>query len=882
EELDAEEPEEIEVEEEIAEDDASSEEDFEETEAEEVEESDEDLADAEEAAADEAEEVAETTENSTVEDEAGNGSDISEDQPISDAIIQDEAVEGAADTLNEDSEEEEVEATEEVAEDEASTLNASDAVGPVVNILGQDQKVYGAKVSDLQSSDTTLTNGAFSGTLKWYQPTSNTELSTYWGEGYFLAVKFTGIEGITAKGGSITNVGVFPNVDNVRPDVVPVTEGETGAFKVTNPEEQYLKVEWKTSDSSTGTHVDSYSLEGLSLGPVSDGETIVLVSSAGEVDTTNQVSDGVAGAYGKAVSELQTGVKVHAVEVSGNRWIEGTLNYVKDYTKAFGDEDNKDGYFLALDATVGSDTSTKNSNLIGIGLYSKNNNYNDKKDMYKISWGDEAPFVFRIQDTENMKLRVVHRSKVATGSQAKDRIGGTKAELTAANIDYERFYDLSELVLKESTSSSTSVTGMTIDTFQRAEGENGLLHGGDTVNFEVGGTITGGKLSAPTVKITSINDASNPAKVVTPSGGWTVTSISVNGMRWTGKVAMQLAENASGDVAFTPTAATYGGTSMDTVSPAACSLEVLAKTMGGTLSLAGWKHNDQDYVETTNPYGVGEAANSKTYVQATQTQFATENIVAFKWTIKKSDETFVPYYTYAEKNTNYASNFNLPTFETEGTAKVTVQTMGYYTPDGSLPSGVDADTPYTEDLLDAGKNSTTLVPVQTTWNTGTTDSSGKTVKDYSKLGTLTVIKDSASSDLTGHTTTGSSAHMAGGTSLAYTETAGGNGGTAYEVNVFGVNENEVEGTFIRAKYVKDSGYTYDNFQILAYEWNLEDAAGNAYGPYYTYSTDSTNNYGTKLVLPSIKKAGNLAVSIKVKRYKNTGGTTLPSSIVSAT
>ena len=97
-----------------------------------------------------------------------------------------------------------------------------------------------------------VADGAITGKLKKLE---SGQLVTDWGEGYFMALKFSN-EDIPYSG---ITVGLNPSQGS---GMVPLDSDMDGVFKVTNKDTQVLKV---VTTDGTYTHTDSYDLSGLTL-----------------------------------------------------------------------------------------------------------------------------------------------------------------------------------------------------------------------------------------------------------------------------------------------------------------------------------------------------------------------------------------------------------------------------------------------------------------------------------------------------------------------------------------------------------------------------------------------------------------------------------------
>lgn len=112
-------------------------------------------------------------------------------------------------------------------------------------------------VSDLQKNDVVVGKDYITGTLK-YQ-TEGTLVDT-WGEGYFLALKFSDID--TDKVTSV-KVGLRPSQSSGLAELLGDPD-MNGAFKITDKDTQQFEV---VSTGATGTLTQSYKLSGLTLEP---------------------------------------------------------------------------------------------------------------------------------------------------------------------------------------------------------------------------------------------------------------------------------------------------------------------------------------------------------------------------------------------------------------------------------------------------------------------------------------------------------------------------------------------------------------------------------------------------------------------------------------
>lgn len=113
------------------------------------------------------------------------------------------------------------------------------------------KEYWGTKVSDMQTS-VAIANGAITGTL--HELTSGALVDT-WGEGYFLALKFT------KNNDAITSikVGLNPSVSS---GLVELDEDMDGVFKITDKDAQDFEI--LVSDGSV-SYAIMLDLSGLTL-----------------------------------------------------------------------------------------------------------------------------------------------------------------------------------------------------------------------------------------------------------------------------------------------------------------------------------------------------------------------------------------------------------------------------------------------------------------------------------------------------------------------------------------------------------------------------------------------------------------------------------------
>lgn len=113
------------------------------------------------------------------------------------------------------------------------------------------KEYWGTKVSDMQS-DVTVANGAITGTLT---KLTSGQLVTDWGEGYFLALKFT------KNNAKITSikVGLNPSAGS---GLVELDSDMDGVFKITDKDTQRFEI--LVSDGNV-SYAMLFDLSGLTL-----------------------------------------------------------------------------------------------------------------------------------------------------------------------------------------------------------------------------------------------------------------------------------------------------------------------------------------------------------------------------------------------------------------------------------------------------------------------------------------------------------------------------------------------------------------------------------------------------------------------------------------
>jgi len=131
----------------------------------------------------------------------------------------------------------------------------------------QATTMFGYSVSDLQSADLTVANGAITGTLKYIDTGA---LADFWGPGYFVALKFTVSDVATS-----VKVGLDPSVSSGLAEIIDDPD-KNGAFKISNKNLQKAIV--ITTDGET-TFTERFDLSKLVLeapetAEVSQGEVL--------------------------------------------------------------------------------------------------------------------------------------------------------------------------------------------------------------------------------------------------------------------------------------------------------------------------------------------------------------------------------------------------------------------------------------------------------------------------------------------------------------------------------------------------------------------------------------------------------------------------------
>lgn len=115
--------------------------------------------------------------------------------------------------------------------------------------------VFDTPVSDLQD-DVSVANGAFTGTLKYYDTPG--AIVDYWGAGNFLAFKISNID----SNATSVKVGLEPSMGSGLVEIINDPD-KNGIAKIENKNTQKFKV--IQSDASGHKNIQYYSLKGLTL-----------------------------------------------------------------------------------------------------------------------------------------------------------------------------------------------------------------------------------------------------------------------------------------------------------------------------------------------------------------------------------------------------------------------------------------------------------------------------------------------------------------------------------------------------------------------------------------------------------------------------------------
>ncbi len=114
------------------------------------------------------------------------------------------------------------------------------------------KEYWGTKVSDMQTS-VAVANGAITGTLT---KLTSGQLVTDWGEGYFIALKFTKNNNAATS----IKVGLRPSVSS---GLVELDADMDGVFKITDKDSQVFVV--RCTDADGNAYESIYDLSGLTL-----------------------------------------------------------------------------------------------------------------------------------------------------------------------------------------------------------------------------------------------------------------------------------------------------------------------------------------------------------------------------------------------------------------------------------------------------------------------------------------------------------------------------------------------------------------------------------------------------------------------------------------
>ena len=127
--------------------------------------------------------------------------------------------------------------------------------GPTVAAEAAGTELFGTPVSDLQTN-VSVSNGAITVTLKFYDD-ADADLVKAWGEGNFIALKFTNID----PNATSVKVGLDPSYGNGLVEIINDPD-KNGAFKITDKDNQVFKV---VTTDGTKTTTDTYTLSGLTV-----------------------------------------------------------------------------------------------------------------------------------------------------------------------------------------------------------------------------------------------------------------------------------------------------------------------------------------------------------------------------------------------------------------------------------------------------------------------------------------------------------------------------------------------------------------------------------------------------------------------------------------
>lgn len=130
-------------------------------------------------------------------------------------------------------------------------------VNPVMMAEGSGATLFGTRVSDIQN-DVHVGEGVITGTLyKLDDPDAS--LVETWGEGYFVALKFTNIDSRATS----VRVGLDPSQSSGLVEIIDDPD-KNGVFKITNKDTQVFEI---ISSDGSNSVTTTYDLTGLVLDP---------------------------------------------------------------------------------------------------------------------------------------------------------------------------------------------------------------------------------------------------------------------------------------------------------------------------------------------------------------------------------------------------------------------------------------------------------------------------------------------------------------------------------------------------------------------------------------------------------------------------------------
>ena len=135
-----------------------------------------------------------------------------------------------------------------------ATVSDSFLDGVTVSPESGGTTIFGHTVSDLQSSVAVSADNKITGTLKFVDSGA---LAHDWGEGYFLVLKWSGID----AGATSLKVGLEPSVSSGMVEAINDPD-HNGVFKITSKNVQKFKVIVSNSAHAT---VQTFDLSGLTL-----------------------------------------------------------------------------------------------------------------------------------------------------------------------------------------------------------------------------------------------------------------------------------------------------------------------------------------------------------------------------------------------------------------------------------------------------------------------------------------------------------------------------------------------------------------------------------------------------------------------------------------